>query len=264
MRHELKTLHASFVAAYGTYTQYRTEFFLYVVAGMTPLIMMFVWISLAEAGATGDTDATWFAAYFLVVFFTRQFSAVWLIREFDLEVRLGRLSGSLMHPVNPYWRLLGWHAADMAVRAPIALAFVPAALWLSGGYQALSPVHLPLYLWTFAAGVLLHFHLEYLLGLAAFWTDQSLALESLYFTLFFLLGGLVVPLDMFPPIVRDAMAILPWPYIFGFPTEVALGARDAGGMLRGVLIQGGWLVALAVLGQILWRRGLRRYGAAGA
>ena len=260
----LATLRASFVGAYGVYTQYRVEFFLWMLAGVTPLIMMFVWISLAEAGATGDLDATWFAAYFLVVYFTRQFSAVWLIRELDELVRLGRLSGHLLHPVNPYWRLLGWHCADMAIRAPIALVFVPIALWLSGGYAALSPEHLLLYLWSFAIGVLVHFHLEYLFGLTAFWTDQSLALESFYFTLFYLLAGLVAPLDMFPPLLRDAMVVLPWAYIFAFPTEIALGTRDGAWLIEGLLIQFGWLVVLAVLGQVAWRRGLRRYGAAGA
>ena len=260
----LAAFKASFIGAYGVYTQYRAEFFLWMLAGVTPLIMMFIWISLAEAGATGDTDATWFAAYFLVVYFTRQFSAVWLIRELDEAVRLGRRSGHLMHPINPYWRFLAWHCADMAVRAPIALIFVPAGLWLSGGYEALSIEQLPLYLWSFVIGVLVHFHLEYLFGLTAFWTDQSLALEGFYFTLFYLLGGLVAPIEMFPAVLREAMLILPWAYIFAFPTEIALGARAGDALVDGLLIQFGWLVVLAVLGQVAWRRGLRRYGAAGA
>ena len=262
--HRLRAFTVSFVAAYGVYTQYRAEFFLWMLAGVTPLIMMFVWISLAQSGATGETDATWFAAYFLVVYFTRQFSAIWLIRELDEQVRLGRLSGHLMHPINPYWRFLAGHCADMAVRAPIALVFVPIALWLSGGYEALSVEHLPFYVWTFVIGVLVHFHLEYLFGLTAFWTDQSLALEGFYFTLFYLLGGLVAPIEMFPDVLREVMLILPWAYIFGFPTEVALGAREGPELVEGLLIQSGWLVILVVLGQVAWRRGLRCYGAAGA
>jgi len=260
----LRTTLAAFVAAYGVYTQYRAEFFLYMVAGVTPLLMMFVWMSLAERGETGSAGAAWFAAYFVTVYGVRQLNPIWLIRDLDAEVRLGRLSGHLMHPVNPYWQMLGRHGADMAIRAPVVILFVPVALWLSGGYAEMSLAYLPLFAWTFVAGVLLHFHLEYLFGLTAFWTEQSLALEGLYFTLFYLLGGLVVPLDMFPSGLRELFAALPWPYIFGFPAEVALGARDGEGLVRGLLTQAGWLVAVALLGQILWRRGLRRYGAAGA
>lgn len=264
MSHRLKSLWACFVGAYGVYTQYRSEFLLYMISGVTPLIMMFVWISISETGATGNRGAAWFTAYFLVAYGVRQFSPIWLTRELDEEVRLGRLSAHLMRPINPYWRLLGWHGADMAIRGPIVFLFVPLALWISGGYAELFVENLPFFVLAVIAGILLHFHMEYLLGLTAFWTDQSLAFESFYFMLFSLLGGLVVPVELFPQTVRDLILLTPFPYIFGFPTEIALGVPDNAALTRGLLIQGGWLVGLAGLAQILWRRGLRRYGAAGA
>lgn len=264
MKRILSAIWVSFATNYGIYTQYRAEFLLYMMAGMTPLIMMFVWMSLAASGATGGTDATWFAAYFLVVYGVRQFNAVWVIRKLDELVRLGRLSSLLMHPVNPYWRLVGWHLADVAVRAPVVFIFVPVALWISGGYHELSPSHATLFAVSVVGGMTVHFHLQYLFGLTAFWTDQSLAFEEFYLTLFYLLGGLVVPLQMFPDAVRGFVALLPWPYIFGFPTEVMLGARAGDTLLHGLMIQAGWIAVLMVAGQLVWRLGLRRYGAAGA
>jgi viologen exporter family transport system permease protein len=264
MSHRLKSLWACLVGAYGVYTQYRSEFLLYMVSGVTPLIMMFVWISIAETGATGNRGAAWFAAYFLVAYGARQLSPIWLTRELDEEVRLGRLSSHLMRPINPYWRLLGWHGADMAIRGPIVFAFVPVALWISGGYTELSVENLPLFVVAAVAGILVHFHMEYLLGLTAFWTDQSLAFEGFYFMLFSLLGGLVVPVELFPQTVRDLILLTPFPYIFGFPAEIALGVPDHAALVRGFLVQGAWLIGLAGLGQFMWRRGLRRYGAAGA
>jgi ABC-2 type transport system permease protein len=264
MSHRLRVLWACFVAAYGFNTQYRTEFLLYMLSGVTPLLMMFVWISISETGAIGHRGTTWFAAYFLVAYGIRQFNPIWLTRELDQEVRLGQLSAHLMRPVNPYWRLLAWHASDMAIRGPIVFLFVPVALWISGGYAELSFENLPFFLLAVVAGILLHFHMEYLLGLTAFWTDQSLAFEGFYFMLFSLLGGLVVPVELFPQAVRDLILLTPFPYIFGFPAQIALGVPGDAALLRGLLIQGGWLVVLGGLGQLLWRRGLRRYGAAGA
>jgi ABC-2 type transport system permease protein len=260
----LNVVRTSCATAYGVYTQYRAEFLVFMLAGATPLIMMFVWIPLAETGATGEVDATWFAAYFLLVYGTRQMSPIWLIRELDEEVRLGLLSGHLLHPIDPYWRYLGWHLADIMMRVPVVLVFVPLALWLSGAHEAILFDRAPLFALTLGIGILLHFHLEYLFGLLAFWTDQSLALEGLYFTLFSLLGGFFLPLEMLPPTLREAIMLLPWPYIFGFPVEVALGLHQGGELWRSLAIQAGWLVAIAVLGRFMWRRGLRRYGAAGA
>jgi ABC-2 type transport system permease protein len=152
----------------------------------------------------------------------------------------------------------------MAIRGPIVFLFVPLALWISGGYAELSLGSLPFFVLAAVAGMLLHFHMEYLLGLTAFWTDQSLAFEGFYFMLFSLLGGLVVPVELFPQTVRDLILLTPFPYIFGFSTEIALGVPDDAALVRGFLIQGGWLLGFGGLGQLLWRRGLRRYGAAGA
>lgn len=264
MSHRLKSLWACFVGAYGVYTQYRSEFLLYMLSGVTPLLMMFVWMSIADTGVTGNRGGTWFAAYFLTAYGVRQLCPIWLTRELDEEVRLGRLSAYLLRPINPYWRLLGWHGADMAIRAPIVFLFVPIALWASGGYVELSLENLPVFVLAALGGMLLHFHMEYLLGLTAFWTDQSLAFEGFYLLLFYILGGLMVPIELFPHAVRDLILLTPFPYIFGFPTEIALGVPDDAALLRGLLVQGGWLIGLAGLGQLMWRRGLRRYGAAGA
>lgn len=264
MIRRLKVLWACFVGAYAVNTQYRAEFLLYMLSGITPLVMMFVWISISRTGAVDGRGSGWFAAYFLVAYGVRQFNPIWLTRELDGEVRLGRLSAHLMRPVDPYWRLLAWHASDMAIRGPIVFLFVPLALWLSGGYAELSFGNLPFFILAVAAGILLHFHMEYLLGLSAFWTDQSLAFESFYFTLFSLLGGLVVPVELFPETVRELILLTPFPYIFGFPTQIALGVPDGAALLQGFLIQGGWLLVLGALGRLFWHRGLRRYGAAGA
>ncbi|QEX21829.1 multidrug ABC transporter permease [Hypericibacter adhaerens] len=260
----LKAFWACFAGAYAISTQYRAEFLLYMLSGVTPLIMMFVWISIARTGAVDGHGGAWFAAYFLVAYGVRQFNPIWLTRELDSEVRLGRLSVQLMRPLNPYWRLLAWHVSDMAIRGPIVFLFIPLALWISGGYAELSFENAPFFVLAAVAGMLLHFHMEYLLGLSAFWTDQSLAFEGFYLTLFSLLGGLVVPINLFPEAVRDLILLTPFPYIFGFPAGIALGVPDSAALLRGFLIQGGWLLVLGSLGQILWRRGLRRYGAAGA
>ena len=92
--HRLNVVRTTCVTAYGVYTQYRAEFLVFMLAGATPLIMMFVWISIARTGATGEADATWFAAYFLLVYGTRQMSPIWLIRELDEERDTAALTGT--------------------------------------------------------------------------------------------------------------------------------------------------------------------------
>ena len=264
MRRALKAVGATFAAGYASYTQYRAEFVLYMLAGTAPLIMMFAWMSLSEAGATGDVDKAWFAAYFLVIFATRQMSPIWLIRHMDEQVRLGHLSRHLLKPVPFYWRLIGLQLSDNAIRLPIVLVFVPLGLWALDAFPLLHADRLPLYILSLLLGMLVHFHLELAFGLAAFWTDQSLALENFYTTAFLLLTGLTVPIALGPASVGNVISYLPWRYIFGLPAEILVGEHDGAALLHLLGIQLLWVIALASFARWLWRRGLRRYTAAGS
>ena len=123
---------------------------------------------------------------------------------------------------------------------------------------------LPLYLLGLVLGMLVHIHLEMLVGCAAFWTNQSLALEEIYITSFYLLTGFTVPLAMFPAGMQAILGWLPFYYMFGFPAEILLGQHHGWDLVRGLLIQIGWLVVLGLAARFAWHRGLRRYTAAGA
>jgi ABC-2 type transport system permease protein len=254
----------SFAVSYASNVQYRAEFLLYMLAGAIPIVVMFAWRSLADAGQIGDVDRTWFAAYFFIIFATRQLSPIWLIREMDKMVRLGQLSHQLLRPAPLYWHLVGRHLSDNAIRLPVVLVVVPLGLWLFDAWPAVAASRLPLFLLALVLGVLVHFHTELAIGLTAFWTDQSWAFEDFYTAALYLLTGFMVPLAMFPEGVQAVIAWVPWRYMFGVPAEILVGLHQ-GSELYGLL--GGqiaWAGISASLAWLLWRRGLRRFTGAGA
>jgi ABC-2 type transport system permease protein len=264
MSRSFKALASSFSVAYASDVQYRAEFLLYMLAGVVPIIIMFAWRSLADAGLTGATDKTWFAAYFFVIFATRQLSPIWLIREMDRQVRLGQLSHHLLRPCPLYWRLVGHHLSDNAVRLPIILVVVTLGLWLFDAWPMIHTERLPLFLLSLLLGMLIHFHLEMAIGLTAFWTDQSWAFEDFYTMALYLLTGFTVPIAMFPDAAQAIIALLPWRYMFGPPAEILVGLHRDTAILPILAGQVIWLALAACLALILWRRGLRRFTGAGA
>ncbi|WP_374384677.1 ABC transporter permease [Dongia sp.] len=260
----LRAIGRSFASAYASNLQYRVEFLLYMSAGLIPIFMLFAWRSLADAGYTGDVDRTWFAAYFLFVFASRQLSPIWLIREMDRQVRLGQLSHHLLRPAPLYWRLIGHQLSDNAIRLPVILIIVPLGLFLFDAWPAVQGARLPLFLLSLLLAVLIHFHLELSIGLTAFWTDQSWAFEDFYTVAFYLLTGFTVPLTMFPETMQHVLSWLPWRYMFGLPVEFLMG-EHAGAQLVGLIAgQILWLGLTAGTALLLWRRGLRRFTGAGA
>jgi ABC-2 type transport system permease protein len=109
----------------------------------------------------------------------------------------------------------------------------------------------------------LRFFWGYWLALLAFWATRADGLLAIQDALVFLLGGLVAPTVSLPGALGVLAAALPFRYMVGFPVEVLLGLVDGRALLTGFCVQLGWLIVGVALTLALWRRGLRRYTAAG-
>jgi viologen exporter family transport system permease protein len=72
------------------------------------------------------------------------------------------------------------------------------------------------------------------------------------------LGGLYVPLALFPQWLRIVAAATPFPSIMMYPIDVISGIGGAGGAAGLVLAQLAWLAGVAAIGQLLTRAGRRR------
>ncbi len=255
---------ALFGRAFALLTEYRAEMFIWIVSGSLPLIMMLIWIGLAEDGPVGGYTASDFAAYFLTVFLVRQATVVWVLWDLDREIRLGELSPKLLRPLDPYWEHVVSNLAEKTLRVPIVLLPVALGLWLAGARLDLSLGSVLVFVLAVAGAWTIRFNQQYSFGLLTFWFDQVLGLEQTYFALYIGLSGALIPLELFPDAVRATIAYTPFPYMIDFPVQVFLGKVVGAELWRGLATQGAWVLAFVGLRLVLWRQGLKRYGAVGA
>ena len=118
---------------------------------------------------------------------------------------------------------------------------------------------------SLAAVWVIRFNLLYSVGLLTFWTDQAIALHNrLSFTLYTVFSGMLIPIDFFPAGLREAILYTPFPYLIDFPVKIMLGDVTGAALAQGLAVQGVWMVVFVLLRLVMWRRGLRRYGAVGA
>ena len=262
----------TYLSVYYAYMlEYRAELFLWMIATVLPLIMMGPWI---EAGSTGrfPLGAAAFARYFLAAFLVRQFSLAWVIYEFEGLVTTGRLSPLLLHPIDPFWRLISAHLSEHAARLPfvivlitVAVLLVPQAILdLDGGYWVPTPGGVALAVVATYAAFTLRFLLQYTLALLAFWFERVSAFERVLFLPYLFLSGLIAPLEVFPDVVREITLLTPFPYLIWFPARILCGQGTSAEIGRGFLVVLGWLVVVVVVNRLLWRRGLTHYSAMGA
>jgi ABC-2 type transport system permease protein len=82
-------------------------------------------------------------------------------------------------------------------------------------------------------------------------------------TLNFFISGHMLPLDLLPEFWARLLKWLPFQYMAYFPAVVFLGKVTGRALAVGLLAEVGWAVFFFALARLLYRRGLRRYGAFG-
>jgi ABC-2 type transport system permease protein len=271
MRKQARLARVLLATQYAHMLEYRAEIALWALSGLVPLMMMALWIHQADTagglggagGAAAGLSRVDLARYFLSAFVVRQFTIAWVVFSFEEDALQGRLSPMLLQPLHPLWRYLSAHLAEQATRFPFVLGLmglfllvVPWAAWLP------SPGRLALVVLATGLAFAVNFLTQSLIAVLCFWSERASALERLHTLAMLFLSGLMAPLEVFPPAVRQVAQWTPFPWIIHFPARLLAGAEvNVAGGLAALL---GWMALLLPLTLLLWRAGVRRYAAMGA
>jgi len=247
---------------YAYMLEYRAELLLWALSGSLPLILMGVWMEAAQGGRFGLTSLD-FARYFIAAFIVRQLNTVWVIWEFEKQVVEGKLSPLLLQPLDPVWHHVASHISERAARLPFILLLVvlffllyPQSFWLP------SLANFFLFLLATILAFILRFIIQYTLAMFAFWLERATAIEQFWLLLYLFLSGMIAPLQVFPPQIRQIVLWTPFPYMVNFPAALLVGMPV--NTAQGFLAMLGWILGFFVLNRWLWRRGLKRYSGMGA
>lgn len=252
---------------------YRAELIVWMLTTTLPLVSMVLWRAVAAEGPIGPErfSAADFTAYFLLALLVRLLTSSWVLWEMNREIRTGIMSQRLLRPVHP---LVAYSAENLAATPLRALLVLPLALLLLYCHGRSEITGDPLLLGAFALSLPGAWALSYLsmvlCGCLAFYIESSLGIFHLWYGTYVLFSGYLVPLSLLPGPVRTLAEVLPFRYMLDFPVRLLLGfpglaATEARAMaLSHLLAEYGYVAALLIAVTLLWRSGLRRYGAFGA
>jgi ABC-2 type transport system permease protein len=256
---------AEFRACWNLVIEYRLQVFIWILTIVLPLIMLAVWLSVAEGGPVAGYDRTRFIAYYLAALIVRNMTGMWFIWDMDSEMRLGALSFRLLKPMNPIVHYMALASSSRPIRllllVPMAIA---AVAWIPGLNWATDLSSLVFFVASLVGAWTILFLMQYTIGLTGFWITRTLGLNDAWFFTYSLTSGYLVPLDLFPPLVRSVLAYLPFRYTMSFPVEILTNRVTGIAILEGLAMQWIWAAAIYVVYQWVWKRGLRRYSAVGA
>jgi len=245
--------------------EYRIAVFIWIFAMVLPFIMLSAWLAIAESGPVGRFGRNEFIAYYIAVLIVRNMTGVFIIWEQDYDIRQGQLSFKLLKPMNPvvhYLALsLGSKPVRMVLLTPLVIGI---SLYFPAVKFAFDPVSLLLFGLAMIGNWLILFFIQYITGLLAFWITQSLNVNEMWFMVFSLFSGYLIPLELFPAGLRDVLYASPFRYMLSFSAEVFTGQLTRIEILQGLAIEWFWVGVFYVTYRFVWWRGLRRFSAVGA
>jgi ABC-2 type transport system permease protein len=247
---------------------YRWNFLLRASLGFVPLLgTLFLWGAVFQGRHRFD-DYTYssMVAYFISLILLDALSTP-VEDEFEIasDIREGRINHVLLKPLNFLaYRFTLFTATRLIYSVVAILPLGLAFFWLRGYYEGIPIASTwPLALLATAGSAVLQFMICYATAMLAFWFLEIGSLVFILFSIEYLAGGHVFPLDLLPPVAQKICLALPFAYEFYFPVAVLHGKITGPAAFTGFLWQGGWILFFFLAGQFLWRRGLKKYTAVG-
>jgi viologen exporter family transport system permease protein len=179
--------------------------------------------------------------------------AVRLIEEVGDDISTGDIAVEMLRPLPVVAVRLAVETGRSLARLAVLLLCGAVAAWVSVGPPPSAAGEL-LSLPALALAVAANLALQYAVASSAFWLRDTRATWFLYQKLVFILGGMLLPLEVLPGALRAVAFGLP------FLTMAYVPARFAAGHVEPalLLLQVGWLAVLTVAASAMFAAGQRR------
>jgi len=187
-----------------------------------------------------------------------QLSKIAVANTIEQEVKDGSLAYTLGRPYNYLLYHFFAGLGGVFTRMLFVLGFGSVVALIEGGpLHTFRPETLPAVLLITALAFVLDYCMMAGIGLLAFFFEDTSAFRLIYQKINFVLGGLLLPLDVLPGGVQTVARILPFNLILYAPARqfVAWDGAQFGKILA---LQGVWIALAAGLLAVLFRYGSRR------
>ncbi|MBI3268458.1 MAG: ABC-2 family transporter protein [Planctomycetes bacterium] len=250
---------------------YRADFWLTALVGFTAQVGISYFLIQAVFQGGGQSRVGGFDPAGMLFYYVAVALLGKLVRSTEMDqvvsqdIYEGGLTRYLLYPA-PYAAVK--YAQQVGALLPLAVQLVlfgtlaPLVLGLPEGVGITAGTVARCAAATAVANAL-QFLLTFPIQAVSFWTDNVWSLMIANRILSSLLGGMMLPLTLFPEAAQRVLALLPFRYLFAFPVESLLGRLSPVEWAEGMAVALGWCVVLGLFGRALWRRGELQYTGVG-
>jgi ABC-2 type transport system permease protein len=143
--------------------------------------------------------------------------------DIDKEVRSGELAYVLGRPYNYMFYQFAVYLGARLVRMVISLVLAAAIIFvLAGPPPFLHPENIVGGLFLMLFAVVVDFLAVFILAIQSFWAEDTSAFVLIYTRVMMVLGGMLIPLDIFPEPLSSIAKALPFSYVLYLPARLTV------------------------------------------
>ncbi len=244
---------------------YRFNYFMTLLTQFIFLLTLFFLWEIIFYSKNSLAGYTWqeMKAYLFIAFLSNCLLSWYSERKISLKIIDGQVAMDLLKPLDFHKAQLAESMGSAAVEGGIGGVLAGLFVVLSSGLYIPDVLSLSLFFISLIFAFFIKFGIVYLTGLVCFWTSNSLGVtwSRIFITNFF--SGALVPLAFFPLWLQQVSYFLPFHGIVYIPASIYLNkikGMEIGGML---CLQLFWIAALWVLGNLLWKKAVKKLTIAG-
>ena len=182
--------------------------------------------------------------------------------EIDYDVRSGALAVQLIRPLSyPLYRL-GVSLGERLVRFSMNLLIAIVIVTVLTGLIPFSITGLLMFVLSLPLAFVLDFLSDLVIGLCAFWLEDTSGLRLLYRRATMMLGGMMIPLTLFPAWSQPILKALPFASIVYGPAQLFV-APETSFFVDIILKQTIFIVLYTIIAALLYRTAVKRISSNG-
>ncbi|SCG82225.1 protein of unknown function DUF990 [Proteiniborus sp. DW1] len=231
----------------------RNFFFVFII-----YIYMMLWTNIY--GSKGDNIGGFSLnqmIWYLVVTEIVTLSRSNVFNEVNQDVKNGNIAYMLNKPYNYILYCFSNSLGEMGVKLLTnALVGLVIGILCVGPLNSFNTMHLPFIIISILLGIFINFFTHISLSLTSFWLEENSAFFWIYSKLVFTLGGMLIPLELFPEWLRNIAVNLPFAYVTYAPAKLAVNfSFDR--FLYTIAFQLVYLGIFFMISMVIFRKGAR-------
>ncbi|MDX2972174.1 ABC transporter permease [Kribbella solani] len=253
-------LRGLFRAGYRSVLTYRADL-LFGVLGLVIQVSLTVavWrVLYADHDAVAGVGRSTAISYAVLAASIQAVIMPWQFSSLPQRIIRGQIGVDMMRPQSIISQNLVQAIGTMVGRLPIGAAAVIAGLVLGGVQPPSSLLDCVAWAASTTLGIANIMTINLLVSMSGFWTLEIGGVLILYRFATAFLSGALIPLWFMPSWLKPIISWLPFQAQIYAPLSIWFGTRKGVDILSTLALQFGWVIVLAFLLKVVWRRAIHK------